>query len=944
MRTLTTPALVCALLLTWTAVGPVAGSRSAPQGVPTPESVLGQRVGSDFFLASYDESLEYFRRLDAASDRVQLVEVGETSFGRPWYVALISSADNLQNVERYREIAQRLAHPAGLTDAEARQLAIEGKAIVHIDGGLHATEVAHGQHTIQLAYDLVTGDADPEIAAILENVILVLWFSMNPDGQNMVVDWYRQNLGTPYETSGLPELYQAYIGHDNNRDGYMINMIESRVVTRTARHWEPQILYNHHQSSPFPTRIWIPPFAEPVSTFVHPLMWRTVNMLGMSMAQALEERGQVGATHMGTGFDNWYPGFVDHANNFHNVASFLTETAAAGWATPRLYTLSDFPASRRDLRPESLYASPWKGGWWRLRDAVDYMLTASFSVLDFAAKYKADVLYNRYQAGRDVIAEFTADPPYAFFVPQAQDDPVAAVELLRRLAFNGIEVASLTSAVTHDGIEYPAGTWVIPMDQPFANFVRQLFAIQEYPDLRQFPQGPPDQPYDVAGWTLPYMAGVHVVEAATPLPEEVRRAMQPVEGTAVAWNAEGDASPFDSAPDAGFDTNPVAAGIRPPAGRATGSGSALVLDAAQNNTFKAVNAARAAGGRVQFRPGTAGADGAGGMAGRYEISGVDATALDGWVADFALQAERGAASGGLVGNPRIGLYRPWGGNIDEGWTRWVLEMYGFAPVTVRPADVRAGNLGDRLDVLILADYGANTVIEGRQPGSVPARYAGGIGREGIRVIDEFVRDGGTLVCLNGSSMFAIDELHLPVRNVASGLDNDEFFLSGSILELEVDPFHPVMSGMRPRAKVFVGRGPVFTVEEGFDGAVFAKYPKEGSPLVSGYLLGEEHVQGYAAGVDVKHGDGHVLLLGFRPQWRGQPFGNFRILFNAALFSGEMAANAEGSPDFWEAPEEEEEAESTATASTGGSSGRGRRGGGARAGGAGGGGARGGGSD
>jgi len=929
MRTLPSRSLAFALLLALLTV-PAAAREEAPQQIPTPASVFGQEVGADFFLASYDQSLEYFRRLDAASDRVQLMQVGETSFGAPWYIALISSAENLRNVDRYHEIAMRLAHPEGLTDDEARALAAEGKAIVHIDGGLHATEVAHGQHTIQLAYDLVTGDDDPEIAAILDNVVLMLWFSINPDGQNMVVDWYNQNLGTPYETSGTPELYQKYVGHDNNRDGYMINMIESRVVTRILRTWEPQILYNHHQSSPFPTRIWIPPFAEPVSIHVHPLMWRTVNMLGMSMAQSLEERGQVGAVHMGTGFDNWYPGFIDHANNFHNVASFLTETAAAGWATPRLYTINDFPANRRDLRPESLYASPWKGGWWRLRDAVDYMITASFSVLDFAAKYKDDVLYNRYQAGRDVIAEFTQDPPYGYFIPQEQRDPAAAVELLRRLAYNGIEVQQLGSAVTQDGIAYPAGTWVIAMNQPFANFVRQLFSIQEYPDLRQFPEGPPDQPYDVAGWTLPYMMGVRVVEAASPLQDSVRAAMQPVSGTAMEWNAGGDAAPFDSAPGVGFNAMATAAGIVPPAGNATGSGNALILDAAQNNSFKAVNAALDAGGQVRFRPGTPGAEGMGGTSGRYEISGIDSATLEQWVDDLALQAARGSAGGGDIGNPRIGLYRPWGGNMDEGWTRWALEMYGFEPITVRPADIKAGNLRERFDVLILADFGSNTLVEGRRPGSAPARYTGGIGREGVRLVDAFVRQGGTLVCINSSSSFAMDELHVPVRDASDGLSNDEFFLSGSLLELEVDPYHPVMAGMEPKSKIFVARGPVFTVDEGFEGTVFAKYPSQGTPLVSGYLLGEEHVQGYAAGIDVHHGDGHVVMLGFRPQWRGQPFGNFKILFNAALFTGEMAAEAQGSPDFWAAPPEPEDEGGEEAPASGGRGGRGgMRGGGRR---------------
>ncbi len=581
--TRTRPGPVAASVASAVAVALAASSLQAQQ-IPTPESVLGQRVGADFFLATFEESLAYFERLDAATDRLELREVGETSFGRPVYVALISSPDNLRNVERHREIALRLAHPEGLTEAEARQLADEGKTIVHIDGGLHASEVAHAQHTIQLAYDLVTGDGDPEIAAILDNVILMLWPSINPDGQTMIAEWYRSNLGTPYEVAGTPFLYQKYIGHDNNRDGYMINQIESRMVTRVTREWEPQILYNHHQSSPFPTRIWIPPFAEPVSPYVHPLMWRTVNLIGMSMAQALEERGQKGAMHMGTGFDNWYPGFMDHAHNFHNVASLLTETALYRYATPQFYTIQDFPPRSRELRPESLYSSPWEGGWWRLRDAVDYMLTASISVLDVAAKYRWDLLYNRYQAGRDVIQSFREAPPFAYFVPQEQRDPVAAVELLRRLAFNGIRVHQLDADVTHEGVSHPAGTWVIPMDQEFANFVRQLFEVQDYPDLREYPEGPPDQPYDIAGWTLPYQMDVRVIEAASPLGAEVRARMSPVGGDAVPWNADvADAEPFDSPIGVGFNSNEVAAGIVPPDGRITGSGGQVLIDGAENN-------------------------------------------------------------------------------------------------------------------------------------------------------------------------------------------------------------------------------------------------------------------------------------------------------------------------------------------------------------------------
>jgi hypothetical protein len=875
------------------------------QGVPTPESVLGFQPGADFHLASYEQSLEYFQALDAASDRVQLLEVGRTSFGRPWYLALISSAENLRNVDHYREIAHRLAYPGDMGEEEARELAREGKAIVHVDGGLHSSEVAGHQHTIQLAYDLVTGDDDPEIAAILDNVIFILWFSMNPDGQTMISDWYHSNLGTPYEVSSMPQLYQKYIGHDNNRDGYMINQIESRVVTRVTREWEPQILYNHHQTAPFPARIWIPPFAEPISPNVHPLMWRTVNLIGMAMAEALEERGQKGAVHMGTGFDDWYPGFLDHAHNFHNVASLLTETGLYRYATPHFYTVSDFPADAQELRPESLYSSPWEGGWWRLRDAVDYMITASMSVLDVAAKYKEDILFNRYQAARDVIAEYREGPPYAYFIPRDQRDPVAAAEMLRRLAFNGIDVHALTREVTVDGITHPAGTWVILMDQANANFVRQLFAVQDYPDLRQYPEGPPDTPYDVSGWTLPYLFDVRVVEAQSPLAPEVRGALAALSAEPLSWAGEEDAAPWDSPPGVGFDSDPVARAIVPLDGRVQGGGS-LILDPAENNTYKALNRAWDLGGQVRFVAGDAGdGEGAPGSSGAWVVTGLSGNAGSSLVRDFHLQA-RGGSGGVQIPRPRVGLYRPWSASIDEGWTRWLLEMYGFEFTSLYNPEVLAGSLRDRYDVIVLADLRSRSILEGYGVGTVPPRYVGGLEGAGVRELETFVREGGTLVTINGSSLFAMEAFHLPVRDVTSDLGRDEFSLSGSILDMRVDPSHPVMSGVPERAKIMIGSSPVFTTEDGFEGRVLAKYPSEGSPLLSGFLLGEEFLQGYAAALEVKHGDGRVILLGMRPQWRGQPFGTFKILFNAALYSQAVANLTPDNSDFWTAPPEPEE--------------------------------------
>ncbi|MGE3278097.1 MAG: M14 family zinc carboxypeptidase [Vicinamibacterales bacterium] len=882
---------VALLLSTLLLASPALVSTQAPASVPSPESVIGFVPGADYKLATYDDALGYFQKLDAASDWMTLVPAGPTSEGRTFYLALISTPANLAKIDRLREIARRLAHPDGLSEADAEALAKEGKAFVHIDGGLHATEVAGPQHTLQLAYDLLRRTDDPDTARMLDNVVLLLWPTINPDGQQMVAEWYRSNVGTPFEVAPLPRLYQKYVGHDNNRDAYMLNMIESRVTEHAWRTWEPQIIYVHHQTAPFPTRIWLPPFAEPIATQVPYLMSREVNTIGMAIAQRLEEHGQPGATHMGTGYDAWYPGYIDYKPMLQNIASFWTETALYSYATPRFYTLNDFPADMRDLRPQALYASPWTGGWWRLRDAVEYMETASLAVIDYAARYKENVLLNRYRAGHRQIEKYRHEPPYAYLVPQDQRDPVAAVELLRRLAFTGVRVSQLDAPVTTGGVTYPAGTWAIPMDQEFGEHVRQVLEIQHYPDIRESPDGPLEQPYDAAGWTLPLQMGVSVTPVLEPLSDAQRQAMVPLGSLPAASvtpvpypDATADRAPFDSVPGAGFDTNPVAAAIVPPAGRATGSGAALAVSPAENNAFRAVNRAWAAGGRVRYQDGAPGEDGRPGTSGRFVLTGLSATLTDELVSSLALRGERVAATTGReLARPRVGLYRPWQASMDEGWTRWLLEQYGFEFVNLRPADFRGQALADRIDVLLVADE-SRGLMNGYASGQVPPEYEGGLGAEGIRAIDTFVRGGGTLVCFNRSGAILAEELHLPVRNVLQGLERQEFFTGGSILEVVTDPSHPVMAGMPVRAPVFVDGSPAYEPTEGFEGRVIAKYQDSGSPLLSGYLLGAEHLNGKAAAIDVHHGAGHVVLLGFRPQWRGQPFGTFRVVFNAALFT------------------------------------------------------------
>jgi hypothetical protein len=735
---------------------------------------------------------------------------------------------------------------------------------------------------------------------MLDNVIVMVWPTINPDGQQMVAEWYMQNVGTPFELSGLPRLYQEYVGHDNNRDAYMLNMVESRVMEHTWRQWEPQIIYVHHQSGPFPTRIWLPPFSEPVGTDAPYIVSREVNMIGMAMAKGLEEHGQVGATHMGTAFDAWYPGYVDYAPNFKNIAAFWTETALFQYATPHEYTLEDFPQNMRDLRPQSLYSSPWPPGWWRLRDAVDYMETASLAVVEYAAKYKDSLLFDRYQAGRDQIALGRKKAPYAYFVPREQRDPVAAIELLRRIAFGGVRVYELTDDVSPDWSAlhpYTAGTWVVPTDQEFAAMAREVLDVQRYPDLRQYPGGPPERPYDAAGWTLPLQMGVHIVAETHPLTDEVRRAMKllgplpavSVKPTPYDATLDKDAAPFDSVPGTGFNSEPAAAAIVPPPGRVTGSGPVLVLDPAQNNAFRALNRAWQQGASVRWVGGVPQ------VASHYEVAGLSDSAQDALVQALALRAERsyGTSAGPdmarAVKRPRIGLYQPWTGSMDEGWTRWVLEQYGFAFVAIHPEDFKSP-LADKVDVVIVADD-ARVPIAGAQAGGRGGRGGGAVRPEygyqltasDLQAFEQFIRGGGTLVCLSNASTFAIQQFKLPVKNVVAGLRPEEFFLRGSIVEVTTDTTHPVMAGMPEKAAVFVDGSPVFETEDGFKGTVLARYQESGSPLLSGYLIGEKYLQGKAAALDVQLDGGHVVLIGFRPEWRGQPFGTFRVLFNAALY-------------------------------------------------------------
>jgi hypothetical protein len=884
------PAVAGATVVALT-IAPGGSDAQSARPLPTPESVFGFPVGADYKLFTYDQSIDYFKRLAAASNRIKLITVGKTSYGKPWTAAIISSPANLARLDRIRAANMRLAHPEGLSDAEARRLAAEGRAIVDISGGLHASEIAGSQHTPLVAYELLSRAAEPNMKAILDSVVFFLWPSINPDGQDIVVNWCRARDANNGQPVAPMELYQKYVGHDNNRDSYMLNVIESRVIQRTWREWEPDIIYVQHQSSPFPTRIWVPPFADPVGLRVPPIMAREVNAIGTRIAEELDANGQPGAVSQLETYDAWYPGYIDYMPMYQNIAAWWTETQGGNCATPRTTTVDSLPAAYRELRPTSLYVSPWAEGTWTLRNAVDYMVTADLATLNYAAKFKSELLYNRYQAARNTIAQFKKSAPYAYIIPQEQWDPVAPAELLQRMAFMGVRVKQLDRDASYDGTTYPKGTWVIPMDQEFAQLVRELFEPQKYPDLGD------DTPYDAAGWTLPYQMNVKVVEAQSPLPDAFKSALVAVQGKPVDWHTN---------PDEPFTTNAEAAGIVPLPGRITGSGELLLLDPAQNNSFKLISRALAAGATVRFAPATSN------MGARYVVGGLDPAKADAWATELHVRAERAASSSApasVAAPSRIAIFKSSPGVMDEGWTEWLFDTYGYKYTLVTPAELRVGNLGSKFDVIVMASQAIGGGRGGRGGGGRAGGGRGGRGGAGAdsatmeetRALDEFVRGGGTLVAWNQGATGLVTALRLPVRNVVAGLRQSEFFTGGSIMQVVTDPTQPVMAGMPARADVFVFNSPVFTTLDGFTGAVLAKYPADVSPLRSGFLNGPQYMQGFAAALDVKHDRGHVVLLGFQPQWRGQPTGTFRTVFNSAFFARDLADQAKPTADFWSPP-------------------------------------------
>ncbi|HEV2983823.1 MAG TPA: M14 metallopeptidase family protein, partial [Vicinamibacterales bacterium] len=737
---------------------------SAQPAVPTPQSVIGWEPCADYKLATYEQIEDYFRKLAAAAPgRMKLVEMGKTAEGRTQVLAIISSEENIRQLGTYKDLVRKLALARDgdrpLNDEQARALARAGKAVVWVDFGLHSTEVGHGQTAPLMVYKAVTDESE-EMRFIRDNVIFLLVANMNPDGTTLVASWYRENLGKPWE-GRPPELWHKYVGHDNNRDWFMMNQPETRNSAKQLySEWFPHIIYNQHQTGPYPSRIFVPPFDDPMNPNIPPLVMRGVNLVGDAMTRRLDEEGKRGAVSR-IGFDTWWNGGMRTAPYYHNMVGILTETSHAS-ATPVQNDPASFPKTFSGttvptLEPTTYYPSPYLGGDWHLRNSCDYMVTTSMAALDIGAKRRQEWLYDSYQMARDAIRNNARE---TFVIPANQWDPGTAVKMINVLRLGGVEVERATAAFSAGGRQYRAGSFVIRGAQPFEPYVKDLLTPQVYPDMRLYPGGPPKRPYDITGWTLSYQMGVQADRIA--------------EAVAV--------------PTERIDVAPV------PTGSVAPQAQTYAIDPRANDAFIAVNRLLKAGDSV-YRSQTpvrvAGADwppgtflvrpvaGAGARLTQIARSlGLQIGAMDA----TASSVPRGAIfEAWRVRAPRIGLYHAWGGNMDEGWTRWLLEQFEFSYSSLFDRDVRAGNLRARFDVILLPDATYDQMLNGLAPGSMPDAYTGGMTARGVSNLYEFAASGGTLVAMDRAAELPLTTFGLPIRSVTAGARDTDFYIPGSLL-------------------------------------------------------------------------------------------------------------------------------------------------------------------
>jgi hypothetical protein len=853
------------LVLALVALPLSASPQPRPSGAPSPEAFFGYAMGAGPRLPSWDGTVDYLRAVARASQRVRVDEVGKTTGGRPYLLVTISTPDTLQSLPDARAAQHRLVDPRVTTPAQAERIAREHKAVVLIGAGVHSNETGSAQAVNELVWRLAT-ERSPAIDHLLRNLIVLVVPSQNPDGLQMMAEWQARNAGTPHEDAPLPELYHPYAGHDNNRDGFMQTQVETRHLSRLLyRDWLPEVYLDLHQMGPARARIFVPPYRNPANPNIDPLVWSQANLLGQTMATRLQAEGKTGVL-----WGETYSGYWQGANSttpwWHNIIGMLSEVASArpngavvqeaARAAPG--SLATPPGRGQDssqLAPPSdvqfrmNYPEPWLGGRWTPRDVVEHHLLAALGLLEGVANNRVMLKRNFHAMQRRTIERFTIGGPWAFAVPAMQHDRGAADHLLHLLGAGGAEV----EVVTGRGAGGLApGDAVVRLAQPFGRWVKDLLEPQVYPE----PRAAIDRPYDVTAWTLGLQMGVTVNRLDTRVPVSLAPRSDRVGR----------------------------------AGRVIGSGSAIAISRQANAAATLINRLWAKGATVGWTrsplplPGreTALPTGTAVVSGlpldvmEREVAGagLDVLALDFLPSDLA-PARR----------PRVAVVEPWGGAIDAGWTRWVLEQHAFEFTRIRPADLQDRAAAARLDAIVIPDVPTLQLLRGLQGNLNRAEHRGGLEDRGVATLKQFVRAGGTVITLGNAAEFAIDHLDLPAVVATRTDDADTALVPGTLLRTTLVPDHPVNAGMSSRVDVMNVMNNAYAPGRGAEGLrAIAEYPDE--PLVaSGYATGESRLRGRLAAFDVAMGRGRIVVLGFRVQHRAQTWGTFKMLFNAIFLAG-----------------------------------------------------------
>ncbi|MGE0815567.1 MAG: M14 metallopeptidase family protein [Vicinamibacterales bacterium] len=883
--------VLAAVAVLVTAAAPPSSTLTAAQAIPSPEQFFGFTIGADGELARYPKILEYFQLLAKQTDRVKYEELGKTTMGNSYPLLRISSPQNLAKFDRLVEINRRLADPRGLSDAEARKLALEGKPFYFLYATIHSTEVSNGQAIIRIVHRLAT-DGSPEIRQILDNAVVLMVPSQNPDGQVLVIDHWYKTKGTPFQRV-YPDLYHKYVGHDDNRDWFMFTQKETRMnVELVQNKYKPIITHDMHQQGGNGARIFVPPFTEPFDPNMHPLLRMGQSTVGQAMASALLAEGKEGVAWEDN-YDMWSP--ARQYMVYHGQPRILTEIANANLADP-VKSPDGRPLGWQDSRAH--FPVPYSKDTWTLAQQVDYGVTVAFAGMSHVARYGKEWLYNFYQVHRDWV-NFTGGP-YAYVVPATQRDPYGAYEMLDLLQFGAVEIQRATAPFTAGGKSYAAGSYVIKTAQPYGGYARTMLSRQDYPDLRLFPGGPPEPPYDVTGHTLWMLTGAAVDAVEQPF----EASLEPVKTVTPA---------------------PSTAPARP--------AGAYLIGPESYGTFKMVAELQKAGAAVYraSRPFDGHAPGTWVIPGSSQSQPIVekyAKALGVPV----MATERPPAVDGerLKPNTRVGLYRA-ANNMPGGWSMWMLEQYGINHAVMSAEDFK-GDLNAKYDVILLpSGTTKGRMLQGLDPKrNDPAEWAWafGIGEAGWARLRSFVQNGGTLLAVGSAVETARDLLDLPIERAlpqapprfgpgaappTASRDEDAtavlrdafssparlmqtlrdrvtpaqalFYCPGSLLNNEFDPNHPVAWGMPASWPVFFDDDQAYRLRPGFgvEAEVVSRYPRQ-HVLASGWLLGEEYLKDQANILAFAIGKGRVVTFGSQIDFRAQPRATYKLIFNA-IFHG-----------------------------------------------------------